>query len=438
MIRIRAISLHTEKCGQGRSVTFILAAALLSALALSCAGKEGPSVAVKREQLFSLSYGPAEDQLNLFQIDGAQASQKTCLTMREGIFYIANGAGAKVVRFSSFGDPLSMIYNADLNPEPIVLKAAKPEKPGSAKPDSDGLGRMALPYPFRSVGELAVDSRQRLYVEDRLPPERRVQDKDSGALLDHVILRFGKDGQFIDYLGQEGIGGTPFPFLLGLYAVASDDIVVVSMSQSAWFVHWFDENGVLLSVLKLRRSELPQPEASAEAGQGLIASLDRIVPDVAGRALLIKVDYYKDAIDPSTKASAGAEFSSSWIFRMDLKDGKYVDRWQIHAIEKTAKADGGQSVKYSRIPGLIGAAGRVFFFIYADDEGKTFVSTYDRGTRATARFGIDIADDELYYNAYYLSGDGVLSAILGTKYEARIVWWRFDKLIASSSSGIVK
>ena len=113
----------------------------------SCAGRESPSVAMKREQLFSLGYGPAEDQLDLFQMDRAQSTQKTCLTMREGIFYIANGAGGKVVRYSSFGDPLSMIYNAAKNPEPIVLKAVS-EKPGqgaaasSNASEAEGLGKM--------------------------------------------------------------------------------------------------------------------------------------------------------------------------------------------------------------------------------------------------------------------------------------------------------
>jgi hypothetical protein len=413
-------------------ITVFLAALVLG----SCAVREKPSVAMKREQLFALSYGPAEDQLDLFQIDRPQATQKTCFTMREGIFYIANGAGAKVVRFSSFGDPLSMIYNAERNLEPVVLKpvSAKPAQPSSPAPaESEGLGRKAVAYPFRSVGEVAVDSGQTVYVEDRLPSERRVQDKDSDTLLDHVVLRFGKDGQFIDYLGQEGIGGTPFPYILGIYTLASDDCVVVSMTQALWLVHWFDKGGILISSLKLRRDDLPR----LEKGQDLIASLDKIVPDLTGSALLIKVDYYKEAIDPATKASAGVEFASSWTYRMDLRDGKYVDRWQIPAIEKTVKSPDGQSVKYSRVPEFLGAAGRDFFFIYADDDGKTYVSTYDRTSRATTRYGIDIAADELFYNAYYLSRDGVLCALLGTKYEARIVWWRFDKLIAASA-GIVK
>jgi hypothetical protein len=411
-----------------------LCLAVATLLLSSCAPVEKTSVAVKREQLFTLGYGPAEDQLDLFQIDGGQAPQKTTLTMREGIFYIANGAGAKVVRYSSFGDPLSMIYNSDKNPEPIVLKAV-PSKPLSAgaQREAGGLGRNALPYPFRAVGEIAVDSSQTIYVEDRLPPERRVQDKDSGAIFDHVVLRFDKDGQFIDYLGQEGIGGTPFPYIIGVYIQGNDDCVVVSMTQNGWFVHWFDRGGVLVSALKLPRSELPLPDK----GQGLISSLDKIVPDLTGRNLLIKIDYYKESVDPATKTSTGADFSSSWIYRMDLKDGKYVDRWQIRAFEKTAKSADGQSVRYFRVPGLLGAAGHFFFFIFADDDGKTYVSTYDRTSRDMTRYSVDIASDELYYNSYYLSPEGVLCALLGTKYEARMVWWRFDRL-APANSGLVK
>jgi hypothetical protein len=426
-------SRRRASAGAAALILACLAAALASA---SCAGRDRPSVAVKREQLFSLGYGPAEDQLDLFQIDGSKAPLKTCLAMREGIFYIANGAGAKVVRYSSFGDPLSMIYNAERNAEPVVLKAvtSKPDAGGApVTGDSEGLGRKALPYPFRAVGEIAVDSSQTLYVEDRLPPERRVQDRDSGAILDHVVLRFGKDGQFQDYLGQEGIGGTPFPYILGLFSVASDDCVVVSMTQTGWLVHWFDKGGVLVNSLKLRRGELPAPDK----GKGLIASLDRIIPDLTGRNLLLKVDYYKEAFDPATKTPAGVEFASSWVYRLDLRDGKYADRWQIHALERTVKGADGQIVKYSRVPELIGAAGQAFFFINADDDGKTYVSTFDRTTREMARYSIDIAADELYYNAYYLSRDGVLCALLGTKYEARIVWWRFDKFLGAKA-GIVK
>jgi hypothetical protein len=409
------------------------AAALALATFFSCAQGEKPSVAIKREQLFSLGYGETEDQIDLFQVEGDEASQKTRIAMREGIFYIANGAGYKVSRLSSFGSLLSMIYNAERNPEPVVLKRSAPGAADAVA--ADAAARKAVPYPFRAIGEIAVASDQTIYVEDRLPPERRAQEKESGALLDRVVLRFGKDGKYMDYLGQEGIGGTPFPYVVGVYAVASDDCVVVSMTQSAWLAYWFDAKGLLAGSARLARDGLPLPDK----GEGLIASLDKIVPDNDGRYLLFKVDYYKESIDPSTKTSSGIEFANSWVYRMSLRDGSYSDRWLIPAVEATVK-DGpdGKPIRYARVPEFLGAAGNALFFMLADDEGKTSVSTFDRTTRAVTRYGIDISSDELYFNSYFLSRDGILCALLGTKYEARVVWWRFDKIIGGIGQGLAK
>lgn len=413
---------------RSRNAPAALAACLLVALGLvSCTNTE-KSIAVKREQLFSLGYGTSEDQIDLFQLEGGSSPLKTRIAMREGIFYVANGNGAKVVRFSSFGDVLSMIYNPDKNPEPQVLKTA-------AAGLSEGAGRRAQPYPFRAVGEIAVGADQVVYVEDRLPPERRVLDRESGALLDYVVLRFGKEGQFLDYLGQEGIGGTPFPYILGVYASSSEECVVVSMTQAAWLVHRFDSRGAVLSSIRLRRDALPLPEKGAE----LIASLDKIVPDPDGQSLIIKVDYYRDSVDPSTKSRIGVEYASSWAYRMDPRDASYPDKWQIPAIEKTAKnGPEGQTLRYVRVPELLGAAGTDLFFLAADDDGKTYFSAFDRTTRDMTRYSIDIAPDELLYDAFFLSREGILCALLGSQYEARIVWWRFDKIVRGLRTAIAQ
>ncbi len=412
-----------------RRLAFRASILLIAILAASSCERGRPAgVSVKREQLFSLGYGQTEDQIDLFQVAGEEAPQKTRIAMREGIFYIANGAGYKVTRLSSYGTLLSMIYNAEQNPEPVVLKRS-----AAGSGEAGDAARKAVPYPFRSVGEIAVASDQTLYVEDRLPPERRTQDKESGALLDRVVLRFTKDGRYADYLGQEGLGGTAFPYILGVYTVSSDDCVVVSMTQSAWLAHWFDAKGLLVGSAKLPRDDLPRPEK----GGDLIASLDKIVPDATGRYLLFKIDYYRESIDPATKASSGIEFASSWVYRMSLRDGSYSDRWLIPAFEASAK-DGpdGQAIKYSRVPEFLGVAGNALFFISADDDGATMIVTFDRTTRAVTRYVIDIAQDELLFNTYYLSREGILCAVLATRYEARVVWWRFDKIIGGVGQGL--
>jgi hypothetical protein len=391
---------------------------LLVLLGLAGCAPKRESVAVAREQLFTMAYGKAEDQLDLFQVDASRAPLKTRLAMREGIFYIANGPSAKVLRLSSFGDVLSMLYNPDKNPQPLLLKSGS--ESGAAA------GRRAVQYPFRAVGEVAVDSRQTVYVEDRLPAERRVYDKDIDAVLDHVVLRFDKDGNSLDYLGQEGLGGTPFPFIQGMYITANDDCVVISLTQTAWLVDWFDARGFVKHSMKISRASLPQPEGE----KGLIASLDRISPDSDGRFLVVKIDYYRTAFDPKTKSDSGVEFASSWAFHMDPASGSISDRWQIPDVEKTVKGnaeDGPQ--KSVRIPEYLGMADHRLFFLSADEGDKSQVFVYDTTTRSTSRFTITMAPEELFFSTMYLSPDGVLSAILGTKYEARVVWWRFDKLL---------
>jgi hypothetical protein len=407
----------------GIALTVLAALSLL----LSCSGRR-ESVAVAREQLFTLSYGKGEDQIDLFQTDAATTPLKTRIAMREGIFYVANGNGYKVVRLSSFGDVLSMIYNPDRNPEPVLLK------PQTGTSTEVG-GRNAVQYPFRAVGEIAVDSKQTVYVEDRVPPERRVYDKDLDCMLDYVILRFDRDGQSMDYLGQDGVGGTPFPYIEDLYTTTGDECVVVAITQGSWLVDWFDAKGFVKHALRIKRDALPMPEGE----KGLIASLDRIAPDSDGRSLVVKIDYYKASVDPTTKSDTGVEFSGSWVYRMDPSTGSINDKWQIPAIETKDKDAGENGVQTSvLIPEFLGMAGNRFFFFTAGQGERSELSTFDLTTRAISRYSVDIAEDELYYSTLSLSPEGILCALLGTQYEARVVWWRFDKLVAGPAKDPAK
>ena len=40
-------------------------------------------------------------------------------------------------------------------------------------------------------------------------------------MLDHVVLRFDRNGQFLDYLGKKESGGTSFPLHTRLYSMAA-------------------------------------------------------------------------------------------------------------------------------------------------------------------------------------------------------------------------
>ncbi len=395
----------------------MLRAALAIAAALSVSCPESRTVTeLQREQLFSVGYGVLEDQLNLFSLDGEAPPQKTRLAMRDGIFFVSNGNAAKVLTLSSFGDLLAMVYNPDRNPPPLTLQ---PSDAGGA-----AQGRTAKPYPFTAPGEIAVDSKRTIFVEDRVPDSRRSYDEAMRASLEYVVLRFSRDGEYLDYLGQEGVGGTPFPMLTGLYIAANDDCVVICLTGSGWTAFRFDPRGVLLSTIAIKRDDLPRPQEES----GNIASMDKIMAAPDGSGLILKVDYYRELIDQETHTQAGIEFSSSWAWVMDGATGNYVERYELPTFESMVDGKGDES-RVSRAWELAGAAADTLFLSAADDDGSTYYGLFDVRSKSMRRFSLRIDPEETLYASFSLSPDGILSAILGSRYEARFVWWRFDKVL---------
>lgn len=372
-----------------------------------------------REQLFTLRYGMFEDELNIFNLPGNAPPLKTRIAMRDGIFFIVNGNAGKILSFSSFGDLLSMIYNPETNPEPQLLTKVNSFE---LAPGGTVRGRLAATYPFNAPGEIAVDSSRRIYVEDKLPQERRYYDAESSSLLEQVILRFSPTGQYLDYLGQEGVGGTPFPFIRRLLVTDNDECVVISQAAAGWLVHWFHVDGTLRFSVDLPRTRIPLPED----GEGLIASLDDVIPLTDGSGLFLKIDYYQEIIDPETRAASGIRFFRTIVWKMDNTSGNYIDRFDIIPFE-SEHAKRRNETPVLRSWDLSGNAGNWLYFNAIDEDGATYYAVYDLSNRSIRRFALRIEEDELNYMDFYLTRDNILCALLASRHEARIIWWRFDK-----------
>ncbi|MFH2115240.1 MAG: hypothetical protein ABIJ86_12120, partial [Spirochaetota bacterium] len=364
-------------------------------LLVACS-ERNPVSPLQREQLFSLGYGVLEDQVNLFRIDGQAPSLNTRLAMRDGIFFVSNGNASKIMAFSSFGDLLMMIYNPDSNPEPVILKPAVQDVPSQ--------GRVARTYPLNAPGFIAVDSRRIIFVEDRVPESRTMYDPELNASLEYVVLRFSRDGEFLDYLGQEGIGGTPFPLMAGIYLTEADECVVVTMSGEGWSVYWFDQSGFLVSNVMVLRNALPLP-ANVD---GLIASFDGIVPSPDGLGLLVKIDYFREIIDQETRTKAGIEFVNSLVWRMNHFNGDYVETYELPPFESMSAIRSGEKV-VPRSWDFGGAATGNLFLSAVDEDGQTYFALYERAARSMRRFLLGIEPDELRYVTFSLAPEGILS-----------------------------
>ncbi|MDR3337364.1 MAG: hypothetical protein LBT16_09190 [Treponema sp.] len=383
---------------------------------LACAGEEVPSVA--REDLFSLEIGRLEDQIDLFNLEGRGNTAKTALAMRDGLFYISNGSGQKIVRYTSYGDLLFMIYNKETNPQPLTLS--------NDIKDDRVVTRWASTYPLLSPGVITIDSRKHIYAGDRLPYERYGYDGENKALLDGLVLHFDEAGRFVEYLGQEGIGGTPFPLINGLYASVQDEIAVVCRLPSGWNIYWFDGSGMLLYVIPIRNDTIPVPPDRADA----LPALETIIAAPDKRQLFIKVDYYRPVFDESTNTGSGMEPDSSVIWVMDVESGSYVDTAEVPFFEVSAGQNRRESEKmFYSMMGVI--RGGWVFLSFPVNEGYSLLILGSSGVsgRDEQRRGfIRVDNEELQFNAFNVSEDGIVSALLASNWEAKLVWWRTDRI----------
>ncbi|MDR1029536.1 MAG: hypothetical protein LBL76_01535 [Treponema sp.] len=392
---------------------------LLSLLAGGCTQESFPSIT--RENLFLLEIGRLEDQVALYNLEGDQGIRKTELTMRDGLFYISDGNGEKITRYNSYGDLLFMIYNDKTNPLPLTLP---PLEKGEI------VTRWAFTYPLQDPGKITVDSRKHLYVEDQLPDEAQRFDPETKALLNKVILHFDEYGRFVQYLGQEGIGGSPFPKIEGLYTSVQDELAVVCRLPTGWNIYWFDSDGMSRYVVKLQDTALPIPPDR----DMVFVSLDAIAVAPDERKLYLKTDYYRDTYDESTNTRSGNEPDSSVIWVMRVEDGSYERTIEVPFFESTLTESGRKTpVKlFYSLMGVIRKE-RVFLYVPVEAGYAILILATDSATNGEQRRGfIQVDPEELQFNAFALAEDGILSGLLADHWDIKLVWWRTDKLLGDT------
>jgi len=386
-----------------------------SLLAFGC-GQFGQVRSVQREDLFTLDIGKMEDQLALFSFDRNRGMRRADIAMRDGLIYISDGNGGKILRFNSYGDLLFMIYNEETNPPPLTLR---PLEEGSL------VTRWAISHPLREPTQITVDSRNHIFVRDRLPYERHSVDPLTGVLLDNVILHFDADGRFIDYLGREGIGGTPFPRIENIFTTLRDELVVVCRLPGGWNVYWYDAQGFFLFVVHLENDAIPIPLDRDD----VVPSLDMISVGHNARRLYIKVDYYRHIHDETTGARTGIEPDSSVIWVMDAEGGIWERYVELPFFEHTALSQNRRLI--SRMPySVIGItrSERVFLAFPLEGGYSIRVMSLAAGAAGEQRRGfIEIDNADMQFNAFSLSPDGILSGLLAGDWQVRLVWWRTDR-----------
>lgn len=376
---------------------------------------------MKKETQFSLDFGKLEDQLILYDEDQINYHRKNRITMRNGIYYIGNGYSDKVVGFNSFGDVLTVFHNPETNPPPVLLPTVE-----------DGgieTTRRVHDYPFRDVGEIALGKSGNLYVDDAVPPNRMEFDSELKTGLNRIVLQFDGDGRFVDYLGQEGSGGTPFPFITSLRTSMEGEIVVFTRTSLGWKVFWFSIEGTPLYIVELLNDQLPIPD-DIHLDEGLTLSDVVVVPDTLDcapdfRRIYFKIDYYTN----SHASVRDNGYVGSHVWWLDVEQGNYTGNIMLPLERREPEPNG---VAQEPVLGyeLIGIArgGNIFLTsLIRKNEFKLLIM--NSNGLVVGNSGINFGEQRLLEHTSYVTDSGILCALLGWERKVEVALWRCDKLL---------
>ncbi|WP_294430222.1 hypothetical protein [uncultured Treponema sp.] len=395
----------------------LLVSFLSSFLFISCF-KNGQVHSVSENSLFTLGYGNFEDELNLFDL-AKTGSVRTYMTMRDGFFYIANGESKKILELNSYGDLLSLYYNDEMLKD--VAFAGK---------DSLNSTKKAISYPFNTLGPITVDSRKYIYAVDTLPAERQERDVSSRLLLSSVVLRFDSSGKFIDYLGQEGPGGTPFPFVKNIYTTQENELVVICTTNDGLIAYWFSTNGFLLYTVPVSQNAVPKIQRDASSEAPAYISVSNIIPDCSSHKLYVKVDYYMATLDSQLKVQSGIDYYSTLLCPLNVETGLYDDPLEIPSYEYSVTENLTKEIYNLPFDFLGVTENGWFFFIVPNEEGFIVQMVQPDGQRIVKR-SLNVNHSKILYYTLSLSGKGIISGLFVKSENAEAVWWRTDSLLAS-------
>jgi hypothetical protein len=394
---------------------FFIGIALGALFVLSgCAARD---TTLKREDLFTLDIGRLEGEIDLYNDLANGQGQKSSIAMTDGLFYITNSAGQKITRYNSYGDLLFMIFNEETNPPLLDLQTVDEMTPA--------ITRWAISYPLQNPGAIAIDSKKNILVADRLTSDRHRYDRENDMLYDSLLLRFDANGQFVEYLGRQGKGGSPFPHIEGIYLSLNDDIAVVSRTGNDYIVYWFSSGGVLQYEIAFKNSGIPVPENREE----LLVSLGGIAIAPDEKIIYVKVDYYREIFDTTTETRSGTilDGCSLWLFSVDRN--RYIDETEVPFYENNTTINGRRASEELFYTMLGALKNREVVFYFPTMSGYSILSLKADGNAQQRKRGfINVDDEELEYSDFTLSSNGIISALLSTEWEAKVVWWRTDML----------
>ena len=274
---------------------------------------------------------------------------------------------------------------------------------------------------------LAVDSNKNIYTVCSIPRDRQEISDDGNILYSQTVLRFARDGSSVEYIGQQGPGGTPFPFIKNIYTTSKDELVVAAVSTEGTVIYWFSSDGFLKYMVPVSTNNVPTLE-SVNDTSSQFWTISNVIPDPVSYKLYVQIDYYTTYLDEDSKVQSGVNFVQSLLYPLNVESGVYEAPVTIPPYEESVVSD--YSRMTYRIPyDFLGVTKSGWkFFIVKTEDGFNIEMIQSESQRILRRqFNVD--HNNMLFDSMSLSLDGIITALYLEKDAARVVWYRTDNLI---------
>ncbi len=395
----------------------LLAAGLFFTVLLftSCLGNETVQ-SISENELFSLPYGNFEEQLSVSDLNNV-GGVRFGIAMQDGFFYIVNGESKKILELNSYGDLLTLFYNEDSEIAHLLETSQRPDRSIHHE----------ISYPFDYPGMVAVDSNKNVYTVCSIPWNRQERSDDGSTLYSHTVLRFARDGSSVDYIGQQGPGGTPFPYIKNIYTTSKDELVVVASSTEGLLIYWFASDGFLKYMIPVTTRDAPLITGKDDTSE-MFLTIQNVVPDPVSYTLYVQIDYYTTYVDEESKVQSGINYVQTMLYPLNIENGTYQEPVSVPPYEESVVSD--YSRLTYRIPyDFLGVTKSGWkFFIVKTEDGFNIEMIQSESQRILRRH-FKAQHSNIVYDTMSLSHDGILTALYLEKESARVVWYRTDNLI---------
>ena len=371
---------------------------------------------ISETELFTIPYGKFEEQISVSDLNNV-GDVRFGISMRDGFFYIINGESKKIMELNSYGDLLTLFYNEDSETAALLSKSQRAA--GSIHHD--------VSYPFDYPGMLAVDSNKNIYTVCSIPRDRQEQSEDGTMLYSQTVLRFARDGSSVEYIGQQGPGGTPFPFIKNIYTTSKDELVVVGISTEGTIVYWFTKEGFLKYMVPVTTKDAPSIKGIDDNSQ-VYLTIENVIPDPNNYKLYVQINYYSTFFDEESKVQSGVNYIQTSLYPLNIETGVYEAPITIPPYEESVVSD--YSRLTYRIPyDFLGITKNGWkFFIVKTADGFN-IEMIQSDTQRILRRQFKVDHNNMLYDTMVLSQDGIITALYLEKENARVVWYRTDNLI---------